>query len=565
MKMNLRQKFSALGTAAISLALVSSASAQVFNRPRLDIENFGSVTTDYSLYILGETQPSVTPSQISAGFVTRTSSSFGISPRSLPSGDGGFLTYAGAVSDGFSDGAATANRFNDLISFEINSLTAQPDFLSVTRRIVASTLDETNIVRTLAFGSIDDYGTIAFRYDNASTSFETATGLINATQGSTTVFTNDFDTPSSIDTFFQLAKTGVGETIGLPSIGETDGLSFSTTFLRQIVAQRSDLDPSPAFNPYGQLVHSIDTSGTIDNRSHATYNENPKLLALLRYNGASGAGYATGVAVFGVDQSSNSGFIQLSNLAGSPSYNGGTGTPLNNGTFLQFPNSPDGFPLIATNYFSRTFFVGPPVVSMNDNGDLAVLTTEFKGSTGGTTNVLNSIHKFYLVNKFDGASYTGWKIAASSTGIGFASVASAFKAVNPLGTGSAPRPLAATSPFLDNEGNVYFAATDNINSQTNSIANAIYKAIPNINGSWSVKRVLREGDNLLQNGNVAGFVSLIPVGVSSSLSSDNIRLVNPAALGPVSGTRDSGRLMAAITIGTTGNPTRWTYVLLNPK
>lgn len=517
-------------------AFLSSAGAQT-TVPRAKLNRPGTGELPYSIFRICETSPN----RFRTTDPTRNSDAFAIAPRPIPQSDGTSVLCAAGLSSGFFDNTNMTGgfaRFDEIIGALIGIDPASPNQISVTCNTVVSTGDETCAVRSIGLGSVTDAGLVSFRYDNGATlPHGIASKSLLDDSSTTALFCNSFSAPDSGTA--SVLTVSNGSNLTLPSTG-SNGLTFFTTFDRQLGVAREDLTPAAGLEPHGQILNTLVDPD--DNRGSAAYNATAGLVAAERYMVVGSSGVVTGVAVY------------------QPVDNGDGTVSLFGVAVLPFPDTPDSMvPLRGANYFGRTSFAGPRQIAMNDNGDLAVVTVATAGNS--STDVENAERKVYLFNKYDAANglYLGWQVVADSNARSSGIVTqNPVNAMNPLGVGS---------PALDNNGNIYYSATYEITTDgTARSRRALYRAVPNDPAnptSWTPTQILREGDTWTVGADTYT-VTFLPVQVTTDLSNTNVRRVGQDSLGPDAVRMDANGLIVAARVAKNSDVPRWTYLYWTP-
>ena len=577
--------------ATLAIAAVGASFASADLRTQLDVIRNGAFSGTYGAYVLGETEPTTASGPTNP---TRNAGPFATSPNKvgLPTGANRF--FVAGVSNGSFDnaGGTTVNGKQDLLSFTVNEDPSTYGVIDVVRRRIA-TASGVGAISVTQFGvnSVANDGRIALKMTTGiSGNNSSGFGLIPATNTSVVAFETAGASNSSVNEYTPSSGTGytfLGTsgtvTFSVPSIGAFNDLVLDTNFNKQITASLPTYT-NGTYLPTTRVAATI-AAANVDNRGSITYNDTAGLAAVLRLKQTATAGttainHATAVAIYRVSVD-GSGNVVLRDLAGNAS---ATGTEIALPTAVSTEGG-KSLDLVGTNYFSRSNFVGPVQIAMNDNGDIA-LTTVAIDTTDTTDTSQNqergsrNDHRV-LVNRFSGAAFTGWLTAARSGANVQGTDANGNLVENP-GTGdfvtvdpAAPGTysIATGSPSLDNDGNVYFAAATQavvFTSGGTTVRSAIFRAAPLISGYAAVQRVLQEGDVLEDPINLTDqTVTFLPLPqATSDLTNANIRYPADNAVNPNSAFRDAqGGLIFACRLsdasGDTTLPTRWSFVYLS--
>ncbi len=563
-----------------AIATIFSAS-QADPVSQLDIQRGGLLLNSYGAYLLGTTQPATTSP---ATIPTRDSGSYAASynKRFVI---GGQEFYLGAVSNGIFDNAGGASVLgkNDLVGFRILEDPENPGIIDVTRRVIANAQGGTGNIASLSLFSVANAGNIGFRYD-LGTGDPAGNGYANANLATSIVFGSSFTVPTSGAAGMTVLGTSTAnaQKLEVPCIGATNNILFAGTFNKEIVAEGLGL-PGPFFySPKGEVVATI-TAATEDNRGHVTYNQTSGIAAVYRRNTVAGTGHVRGVAVYRV--AIVSGNVVLRDLNNNASATG---------TFIPFPTAvktvgSKTYDLEGTNYFSGAPFRGPAQISINDNGDVAVLTVAADPTNTTDGEERGAQDKRYLYMQHTSPStYAAWKTVAQS-GANTSTNMPNGDIINKPGTGNfvtlnqlddPTNPLnscAASPPSLDNDGNLFFTAATELDYFANggspftTVKTAVYRARPNGGGGFTVDKILAEGDKFVDPQTLSErTVSFIPLSVATSnLGNPNIRYAADNTLNVNSVIKDSlGGITIACKVGEFDDdtlPTSWQYVYLAYK
>ncbi|RYG02877.1 MAG: hypothetical protein EON94_05075, partial [Caulobacteraceae bacterium] len=468
--MTIRPTQRSLATLAVAILPFAAFATPV---DRLGIVRAGTTSTAYSAFILGNTQPSTSTAATNP---FRDAGSFAISENKGTNAYGRIF-FIGGVSNGFLDnsGGAGVEGKNDLLGFRITEDATMPNTIDVVRNVVASAPGGTGNLSAIAVGGVSKSGRIAVRLDTGSGGFST-TGLIPVNTNFTAMFTTLTSPPMGY-TELAARTTSAGNTVQIPAIGANNLLTLSTTFNKEIVAAGTALTAPYAsqYTPKAKILATIASADVEDNRGSIAYNDKAKIAAVYRLtqtglNGSSPIRKVTGVAVYKVNVLP-SGDVQLLDLANNPTVKG---------SYIPFPTNVktvEGkqFALLGTNYYGTTSYTGPTQIAINDAGDIATLTVAADPTATNDNLERGGQDKRYLVRRRTGAnSYTGSWITAARAGTNNLSTQPNGDLITVQGTGqfvtrspqdtsaTLQNSVAATSPALDNAGNLYFTAATRV-------------------------------------------------------------------------------------------------------